>query len=75
MDELKASTYQNGQNTIGIFRSSLDSLQDTLEALRHETFVHYGINLLAPGNKTVLLDDIIADKGNKAIVAKHWLVR
>jgi hypothetical protein len=46
-------------------------VQDTLETLRHETFVHFGINLLAPVDKATLLADIIAAKGNKTIVEKH----
>jgi hypothetical protein len=40
-------------------------MQDTLATLRHETLAHFGINLLAPGDKTVLLADIIADKKNQ----------
>jgi hypothetical protein len=42
-------------------------VQDTIETLRHETFVHFGINLLAPSDKTALLADIIAAKGNPFI--------
>lgn len=45
----------------------MDSVQDTIATLRHETLAHFGINLLAPGDKLVLLVDVIAAKGNKAI--------
>jgi hypothetical protein len=59
--------YRYPSGTSGLFRGSLDSLQDTLETLRHETLAHFGLNLLAHGDKAVLLGDIIAAKGNKAI--------
>jgi len=55
---------------IGIFRSPMDRVQDTLETLRHETFLHFGINLLAPGDKAALLADIIANKRHKAIIGR-----
>jgi hypothetical protein len=57
-------TYKTRHNTSGLFRDSLDSVQDTLETLRHETLAHFGINLLAPSDKAVLLVDIIAAKEN-----------
>ena len=45
-------------------------MQLNLKTLRHETFVHFGINLLSLGDKAALLADFIAGKGNKAIVER-----
>jgi hypothetical protein len=42
-------------------------VQDTITTLRHETLAHFGINLLAPGDKATLLADITAVKDNLVI--------
>jgi hypothetical protein len=39
-------------------------VQDTIETFRHETLAHFGLNLLAPSDKAVLLAAIIAAKEN-----------
>jgi hypothetical protein len=44
-------------------------VQDTNETLRHEALAHFGINLLAPGDKIFLLADIIAAKNNSDVGA------
>jgi len=42
-------------------------MQDAVQTLRHETLAHFGLNLLAPGDKIALLGDIIADKRIRVI--------
>ncbi len=57
----------------GIFRSTLDRLQNTIETLHCETSVYFAINLLALGNKTALLADIIAGKRIKRLLGGCFL--
>lgn len=37
-------------------------MQGTVETLRHEMLIHFGLNLFTPGDKSALLVDIDADK-------------
>ena len=50
-------------------------MQDTLETLRHETFVHFGIDLLTSVGKTALLVDIIGAKNNSNVGAIYNQVK
>jgi hypothetical protein len=49
-------------------------VQDTLATLRHETLVHFGLNLLAPSDKTALLAAIIAAKENPVMTRPSLVV-
>jgi len=62
-------TYQRRKNIIAIFRSSNDSVQDTLTTLRHELLEHFGLNLFEPIEKMAFLRHVIISSKNKEISA------
>jgi len=68
-------TYQNGKNIIGVFADSLDSVQDTIETLRHETLAHFGLNLFTPEEKETFLRDVILAGKNDEVNALFEQVR
>ena len=56
--------YKPKSRIIGIIRSSVDSMQDATETLRHETLCHFGLNLLKPTDKLAFLGSIAKSKDN-----------
>ena len=56
--------YKPKSRIIGLIRSSIDSMQDATETLRHETLCHFGLNLLKPTDKIAFLGSIAKSKDN-----------
>jgi len=66
-------TYQNGQNIIGVFRGSLDRMQDTLTTLQHKTIANFGLNLFTPKEKMAFLRTVImAQKVMRKYLGVLW---
>jgi hypothetical protein len=59
--------YKPKTRIIGLIRSSIDSMQDATETLRHEALGHFGLNLLTPADKLAFLASISHDKNTNAL--------